>query len=101
MEVRREVFLIFKEAINNAARHSGCTQVDVELAGSGGDLSITVADDGRGFDIDMAAASNGLLNMRLRAERIGALFEITSAAGRGTRASIVLSGRGRPAIIRR
>ena len=49
-EVRREVLLIFKEAVNNVARHSGATAATIELAAAHGDLNVKVSDNGRGFD---------------------------------------------------
>src|SRR5215475_2231394 len=47
---RRDVFLIFKEIVHNAIKHSGCTEVRVEIGADGGQLSLKVADNGKGFD---------------------------------------------------
>ena len=55
-DVRREVLLIFKEAVNNVARHSGATEATIELVAARGDLNVTVSDNGRGFD---SAATSG------------------------------------------
>jgi signal transduction histidine kinase/streptogramin lyase len=84
LDLRRDLFLIFKEAINNAARHSGCTAVDVAFGMVAGSLVLTVADNGRGFDAATEADGNGLVNMQRRASRIGAHLDIRSKPGRGT-----------------
>jgi signal transduction histidine kinase len=83
-ETRREVFLIFKESVNNVARHSGCTQAKVSVAVTKGSLSFSVVDNGKGFDADRVEAGEGLLSIRRRAEKIGGELIITSGAGAGT-----------------
>jgi ligand-binding sensor domain-containing protein/signal transduction histidine kinase len=84
LDVRRGVFLIFKEAVTNAARHSRCTAVDVLFTVDGRDAVLGVSDDGIGFDRSGAVDGNGLMNMRRRAERIGGALRIDSRAGGGT-----------------
>lgn len=81
MDVRRELFLVFKEAVNNAARHSACTHIDIDFSVSGRYVVLTVADNGRGFDSINGNEGNGLRNMRGRAERIGGQFELRSSDG--------------------
>jgi signal transduction histidine kinase len=83
-ETRRQVFLIFKESVNNAARHSGCAQARVSLTVTNGTLAFDVSDDGRGFDVDDVEAGEGLLSMHQRAKKIGSELIITSSAGTGT-----------------
>lgn len=92
LDVRREFFLIFKEALNNAVRHSDCRKlrVDVEVNESG--LHLRVADDGVGFDTATEAAGNGMASMRRRAERIGASLEVISASGHGTAVLLSVPG---------
>ncbi|MCA1817932.1 MAG: histidine kinase, partial [Acidobacteria bacterium] len=82
--VRRDLLLIFKEAVNNAARHAGCARAQIELRADDAWLSLTVSDDGTGFDTAGAAEGHGLANMRRRARKLGGGLEIESAAGRGT-----------------
>lgn len=94
MDVRRELFLIFKEAVSNTARHSECNSVDIRFAASGGRITMDVTDNGVGFDASSPPQSNGLSNMRARAERIGADFEITSEPGSGTTVSVLLGNSG-------
>jgi signal transduction histidine kinase len=83
-EVRRDVYLAFKEAINNAARHSACSRATVHVAGSGRGLTVTVTDNGRGFDPAVVAEGNGLANMRRRSARLDGGVSVTSAQGKGT-----------------
>jgi len=69
-EVRREVFLIFKEAVNNIARHSGCKTAEVVLQIDRGVLTLKLSDDGIGFDVARGDHGQGLTSMRLRAEKL-------------------------------
>ncbi len=84
VDVRRDLHLIFKEAVNNAARHSGCSRMEITLALERNWLSLEIRDNGSGFDPSSESEGNGLLNMRRRAERIGGKLEIDSGCGRGT-----------------
>jgi len=98
MDVRRELFLIFKEAINNAARHAECRNVTVDLTASGRTLNITIEDDGKGFDRSLPELSNGLLNMRTRAKKIGGTLSVVSSPGNGTKVSVVLNSAPRISV---
>jgi ligand-binding sensor domain-containing protein/signal transduction histidine kinase len=84
-DARRQVLLIFKEAVNNVARHAACRSASVAIALEDGWLSVGLSDDGRGFDPDAASDGHGLHSMRQRARALGGTLEIHSAAGRGTR----------------
>jgi ligand-binding sensor domain-containing protein/signal transduction histidine kinase len=83
-DTRREIFLIFKEAVNNIVRHARCSQVDMRLSIEGHWLRLQVRDDGRGFDPAREAEGNGLESMRERARRLGGVVEIESLPGDGT-----------------
>lgn len=83
-EHRRQLFLILKEAIHNAARHAGATRVEITITRGDGALVATVRDDGRGFDPGAPRDGNGLPSMRARAERAGGSLRVESAAGAGT-----------------
>jgi PAS domain S-box-containing protein len=82
--VRRELFLLFKEAVTNMARHSGCSEADLEFREDERGLFMQVADNGRGFDVGATSDGHGLLSMRRRTEALGGLFDVLSAPGRGT-----------------
>ena len=83
VDVRREVFLVFKESINNVVRHSGCTAATVDFRIQGHWLELSVTDNGRGFDPERVCDGNGLVNMRQRAERIGGSFTVAPGPGQG------------------
>jgi signal transduction histidine kinase len=86
-ELRRDILLAFKEALNNVARHSAAQLVSITLAVSpeGQNIVVTVTDDGKGLSEDRVnATNNGLKNMRERLSRRGGGVEITSSSGRGT-----------------
>ncbi len=82
--VRREIFLIFKEAVNNVVRHSGCSQADLEFRAEPDRLVLTVSDNGRGFDVEHGGDGHGLLSMRERIEGLGGRFDVLSTPGQGT-----------------
>ncbi len=79
-EFRRQVFLIFKESLNNLIRHSRCSRATIELQLEGNDLTLRISDDGRGFDPAQPAEGNGLRSLSLRANTLGADFSIISSA---------------------
>jgi ligand-binding sensor domain-containing protein/signal transduction histidine kinase len=81
---RRQIYLIFKEAVHNIARHSGASRVEAELDRAGDDLILHLRDNGKGFDANAPSEGNGLLNMKRRAAALGADLEWCSAPGQGT-----------------
>jgi signal transduction histidine kinase len=93
--VRHNLFLIVREAVNNAVKHAQAklVRLGVRLDGrlDGGRVTITVEDDGRGFDPNEPADDgrhSGLANMRRRADDIGGTLTLTSRPGSGTRVEI-------------
>ncbi len=82
--LRRHLFLIFKEAATNIARHAAATEVAIKLALEAGWLRLEISDNGRGFDPRGRFAGHGLDTLRLRAEELGGEFEIDSAVGAGS-----------------
>lgn len=85
IEARRHFYLIFKEAVNNAAKYAAAQEVRVRISLEGKKLALEVTDDGTGFDPATAPRGNGLNNMAVRAELMGGSLRMDSAAGRGTR----------------
>jgi PAS domain S-box-containing protein len=88
--VRRELFLIFKESINNLVRHSGCTEAVVDFQIDGASLNLRVSDNGKGFDASLDAEGHGLASMRQRAQGIGARLKVDARPGQGTVISLEL-----------
>jgi two-component system sensor histidine kinase UhpB len=87
---RKNLFLIFKEAVNNAAKYSGATEVEILLSHTEGKLRMTVSDNGCGFDEARINPGNGVKNMKARAQAINAHLALITAAGHGTRIELVL-----------
>lgn len=89
-ELRRNLFLIIKEALHNVIKHSGASKVMIALQIEKKRLNINLKDDGQGFDAKLLPGTgNGLHNMRRRMEDCGGDFRILSAKGQGT--EIILS----------
>lgn len=72
------------EAVANAARHSGTSDVHVKLERDGPRLRLRVSDRGRGFDPAVTYAGFGLVSMRQRAQSVGGVLRISSARGQGS-----------------
>jgi signal transduction histidine kinase len=92
-EVRHNLFLAFKEALNNALKHSKATEVVVALEVREKGFTLSVEDNGCGFETAVLAGNgharagggNGLINMRRRLEELGGRCAIDSVPDRGTR----------------
>ena len=86
-EVRHNVFLAFKEAVNNVVKHARASEVWIRLRLQTGNFVLSIEDNGcglGGLDAQAAQTRNGLRNMRKRMEDIGGQFEAGPASGRGT-----------------
>jgi len=89
-ETRRHLFLLLKEAVTNAARHSRARTLEVALKVAGRVLELEVKDDGAGFALPDGREGRGLANMAARAAALGGKLDIRSEPGSGTR--ILLGG---------
>jgi signal transduction histidine kinase len=84
-QVRHEILLSVKEAVNNAVRHSRATEVWFRLKLGNHELALSVEDNGIGFNPGTAArGGNGLKNMRSRLESLGGSCTIGPGSGGGT-----------------
>lgn len=93
-DLRREIYLIFKETVNNLAKHSSATVAEIDFRLAGNRIVVVVSDNGKGFALDEVGANegvqrvsmggHGLGSMRQRAEKLGGTYEIVSEVGRGT-----------------
>jgi len=103
-DLRREVFLLFKEAVNNVLRHSTCTRAEIEVNFDGHNVCLRVSDNGKGFDTTSDSDGHGLVSIRQRARKLAGTLEVTSAPGNGTtialRAPLSRAGPMRPYIHR-
>ncbi len=89
--LRRNIYLIFKESLTNIVRHSNATHVEIDFRLEGGKLILTIADDGRGFDKTEDFDGNGLLNMKKRAAELKGNLQIVSAENEGAKIVLVLN----------
>jgi signal transduction histidine kinase len=90
VDIRRDLLLIFKEAVNNAARHSGCSTVNINLKVDGSRLMLAITDNGRGFDKSVDSEGQGLTSMQRRARRLRGILEITSGRDLGTTVAVAV-----------
>lgn len=85
MEVRQQLYLLFKEIVNNAAKHAQATEMTISLVTDGRTLEIKMEDNGIGFDsTQVRSGGNGVKNIRQRAAQIDAVCELRTAPGLGT-----------------
>jgi two-component system sensor histidine kinase DegS len=96
-----QVVRIIQEALNNIYRHAAADHIEVSIEEDGGTLSVTVRDNGSGFDVEAARTGAqrrghfGLSGMEERAQFLGASLTIDSAIGQGTVVRLVLKSEGR------
>lgn len=90
MEARRDFFLIFKEAVNNAAKYSKCDQATVDIYVDHHKLILQVKDNGIGFNVKAADGGNGLGNMQKRADALKGKIQIQSNPGEGTMVTLTV-----------
>ncbi|MCX6895300.1 MAG: sensor histidine kinase, partial [Verrucomicrobia bacterium] len=90
-EWRHNVFLAFKEALNNILKHANATEVQIKLAVESSRFELSLTDNGKGFETSppgnqspAARVGHGLTNMPKRLEKLGGKCAIESAAGKGT-----------------
>ena len=88
LDLHRDVLLLFREALHNVVRHSLATLVKITLIRTQRGFSLSVTDNGKGFDIEAHSSGRGLQNMRERAKRISAELNIHSRAGEGTQIAL-------------
>lgn len=83
--VRRNIFLVFKEAVNNAAKYSEGNNLKIAAWIEGKSLNFKIEDDGKGFVRGSIKTGNGLKNMEARANELSAVFRQESSPGNGTK----------------
>ena len=88
MEIRREIFLIFKEALHNILKHAEATKVEVRAGLDGNDFILKIRDDGKGFDRSLETSGAGMSSMQKRAESLRGSLQLESKPGTGTALSL-------------
>jgi len=86
LDFKRDLFLMYKEVLNNIVRHAEAGEVDIHLETRRGRLMLRITDDGKGFDSldENFREGNGLKNLRQRAQSLGANLKMKSVPGEGT-----------------
>jgi signal transduction histidine kinase len=83
MEYRREIYLIYKEWLNNIIKYSDCSNVSIRFSIKGKIMCLQITDNGKGFDTAAEFTGNGLKNIKERAEAIDGLLLIYSEKQHG------------------
>jgi two-component system, NarL family, sensor histidine kinase UhpB len=84
MKQRKNLYLFFKEAINNAAKYSKAEQVSVNISKTENQVEMTITDNGNGFDTTSILNGNGMNTFKKRVKELNARFAINSAINKGT-----------------
>jgi signal transduction histidine kinase len=86
MQQRKNIFLIFKEAIYNITKYAECSMVSITFTHHRGGLQLIMKDNGKGFNTNELKSynGNGLKNMKARTKEMNGEFNIESGPGRGT-----------------
>ena len=84
MKQRKNLYLFFKEAINNAAKHSGAKKIIVSIIKKDGNIEMDISDDGSGFNTSAIFNGNGMSSLKKRADELNAMYNITSITNEGT-----------------
>ena len=84
MKQRKNIYLIFKEALNNAVKYSGSEKIEIKASKQNKELLLLVKDFGNGFDSSIVKRGNGLDNMQNRAKELAGKIEINSEVGKST-----------------
>ena len=91
MEYKQNLLLMFKEAINNSIKHSGCRKLILEAFYKNDVIEIILKDDGAGFDLNKVKFGNGIKNMENRAKKIKGNLSWKTESGKGT--TVIFSGK--------
>ncbi|MEO5947139.1 MAG: sensor histidine kinase [Chitinophagaceae bacterium] len=90
MPQRKNLYLIFKEAINNAVKYSGTEKIIIKAYEQNKKLRFLVQDFGKGFDVSIVKKGNGLDNMQNRAKELNGKLSIESLPGNGTSINLTM-----------
>jgi signal transduction histidine kinase/ligand-binding sensor domain-containing protein len=91
MEQRRDVYLIFKEAVNNLIKYANCSKAMIEIGFENGKFQLTILDNGVGFDVSQTTTRNGIKNMKNRAEKLHGKLTIDAKIDTGTKVMLAFS----------
>jgi len=84
MEKRRNLWLVFKEMVTNAVKHSDCTELNISISIKDSILNLIVSDNGKGFDLDKPSEGNGVKNVYARSKSLNGEIKLITEPGKGT-----------------
>jgi signal transduction histidine kinase len=90
MQIRKDYFLSFKEAVNNLAKHSSSSNASIVIDRINYALVTTITDDGKGFDRKIVYSGNGLKNMQERVHAMNGKLHIETEPGKGTCITLIV-----------
>jgi len=90
MEQRRNLYLVYKEAINNIAKHSSASRAKCLITYSENEVKVAISDNGKGFDFKQSFEGNGLKNFKIRSQEEDLKVDVESSPGDGTQLNITL-----------
>lgn len=90
MQQKKAVYLVFKEALNNALKYADAKNIAVSVAKENQSFKLVLKDDGKGFDLNTVRKGNGLDNMMNRAKELGGRVVIQSKPGDGTTITFII-----------
>jgi signal transduction histidine kinase len=90
MQVRKNFYLVFKEAITNVVKYSEASRVSIDLFEKNKTIMLRIRDNGKGIPVNAQTLGNGLMNMTRRAKEIGGELNIISANDGGTEIELML-----------
>lgn len=94
ISLRKDIYLVYKEAMNNAAKYSQCSSIVISIQQTKHLFELTVTDNGSGFDRAKVIPGNGLKNMEQRAEAVKGLLLVSSDKGTSVRLVIPITSTG-------
>lgn len=83
-EIKRGIYLIFKETLNNISKHSGADKINIDLSVENNSFIMLITDNGKGYNINSTYSGNGLNNIKSRASELNAFLAVDSAPGKGS-----------------
>ena len=90
LDIEQPLFRIMQESLANVARHSKANNVEIGLIYANGEVTLTVTDDGCGFEIGKTSTGFGLISMGQRVEPLGGDLTVESTPGIGTTVSCIV-----------
>ncbi len=87
-EIKTDIFRICQESLSNVMYHAEASEVNIRLSEDDNDIHLSIADNGKGFEIQKIIQQNGLNSIRERVDSINGKFRIDSAPGKGTQIQV-------------